>query len=195
MDTLWLYQLVGRIGNLLRAEERRACARFQLQPVHLNALSYIARSNRFSNTPAALTEFLSLTKGTVSQTLLVLEEKNLIRKRVDAVDRRIVRLALTPAGQMLITELVPPRAWSRACAQLSEATLSEGETWSATLLLSLQHAGRYRSFGVCRSCRHLLREGRTGFRCGLAAQSLEPAETEQICRKHESMDPASSHAD
>jgi DNA-binding MarR family transcriptional regulator len=75
VDTLWLYQLVAQIGNLLRAEERRACARFRLQPVHVNAMVYIARSNRFSNTPAALTEFLSLTKGTVSQTLLVLEQK------------------------------------------------------------------------------------------------------------------------
>lgn len=65
-----LYALLERIGNLLRAEERAAGLRHGPQPVHLQALRYVQSCNRYSNTPAALTEYLGLTKGTVSQTLL-----------------------------------------------------------------------------------------------------------------------------
>ena len=38
-------------------------------------LFYLNQANRFSNTPQALTEYLGLTKGTVSQTVLVLESR------------------------------------------------------------------------------------------------------------------------
>ena len=65
-----LLELVERLGNLMRAKLRRVSAQMQLQPVHMQALLYLSQANRYSNTPQALTEYLGLTKGTVSQSLL-----------------------------------------------------------------------------------------------------------------------------
>ena len=46
----------------------------QLEPVHLATLRYLCNCNRFSNTASAITEYLGQTKGTISQTLKVLEK-------------------------------------------------------------------------------------------------------------------------
>ena len=89
-------QLIEQLGNLLRAEERQAGSVHGLQPVHLQALHYLLRCNRYSDLPASVTDYLGLTKGTVSQTLLVLEKKRYIEKHPDVADRRSVHLALTP---------------------------------------------------------------------------------------------------
>ena len=68
----------------------------------MNVLVYLAQANRSSNTPAAVTEYLRLTKGTVSQTLLALERGNWLERIPDRRDRRVVRLHLTRDAQRLI---------------------------------------------------------------------------------------------
>jgi DNA-binding MarR family transcriptional regulator len=51
--------------------------------VHLQVLFYLNQANRFSNTRSQLTEYLGLTKGTVSQTVLVLARRRLISRYAD----------------------------------------------------------------------------------------------------------------
>ncbi len=92
------YEFLEHIGSLLRAELRKRGAEYGLQPAHLQALGFFAQANRYSNTPAALTEYLGVTKGTASQTLLVLENLGLVKKTEDAQDRRVVRVELTRKG-------------------------------------------------------------------------------------------------
>ncbi|MFN2812475.1 MarR family winged helix-turn-helix transcriptional regulator, partial [Escherichia coli] len=75
----------------------------------LSALHYLARCNRYSDTPLGVTEYLGLTKGTVSQSLKVLEGRGLISKLPDARDRRSVHLRLTDAGRALIEAVIPPQ--------------------------------------------------------------------------------------
>src|ERR1700758_2632729 len=94
-----LLELVERLGNLMRTELRKSGSDEGLQPVHVQALIYLSRANRYSNTPQALAEYLGLTKGTVSQTLLVLDRRGLIERYQDDVDRRVVRLRLSAAGK------------------------------------------------------------------------------------------------
>src|SRR4030065_1806393 len=82
---------VERLSLLTRADLRQAGAAQGLQPVHLQVLFYLNQANRFSNTPQALTEYLGLTKGTVSQTVLVLARRRLISRYADPRDGRGVR--------------------------------------------------------------------------------------------------------
>ena len=98
-NPLVLLELVERLGNLMRSEMRKAGSDETLQPVHLQALIYLTKANRYSNTPQALADYLGLTKGTVSQTLLVLDRRGLIERYQDDVDRRVVRLRLSAAGE------------------------------------------------------------------------------------------------
>src|SRR5207247_9188259 len=97
-NPLVLLELVERLGNLMRTELRKSGAEESLQPVHLQALLYLSKANRYSNTPQALADYLGLTKGTVSQTLLLLDRRGLVERFEDDIDRRVVRLRLSSAG-------------------------------------------------------------------------------------------------
>ncbi len=188
MQDKHLLTLVERVGGLLQAEQRRFGAGRGLQPVHLGILNYLARCNRFSNTPAAVTDYLGSTKGTVSQSLLVLERGGLIFKRSDPRDRRVVHLELTEAGSKLCGEPAVSALWETARQALGEEEWAAAEATVEKLLREVQKANRARTFGQCRGCQHLLREGREQFQCGLTGEPLLPAETLQICREHEEPD-------
>ena len=90
--------LIERVGRLLSSEAHAE----GLLPVQWEALRYLARANRFSKTAAALTAYLGITKGTVSQTLKALEAKGLVRKVPNEKDRRSNHLSITPRGQKLL---------------------------------------------------------------------------------------------
>lgn len=179
------YELLERIGSLLRAELRKRGAEYGLQPTHLQALSFFAQANRYSNTPAALTEYLGVTKGTASQTLLVLENLGLVNKTEDARDRRVVRVELTRRGRDILAALVPPELWIKASAKLSRCDLHEFIVGLEKVLRVMQQVNGARTFGVCRTCRHFLREEPDKFRCGLTREPLKAAESHKICREHE----------
>src|SRR5437868_9762752 len=102
-----LLELVERLGNLMRAELRRSGSDESLQPVHLHALIYLSKANRYSNTPQALADYLGLTKGTISQTLLLLDRRGLIERFEDEIDRRVVRLRLSTAGEQFLADAQP----------------------------------------------------------------------------------------
>ena len=73
MKTEQIYEYLERIANLLRTDTRKLGVGKGLQPVQMEALHYLSCCNRYSNTPVAVSDYLGLTKGTVSQTLGVLE--------------------------------------------------------------------------------------------------------------------------
>lgn len=178
-----ILELIERLGNLLRAGQRRAGQAAGLQPVHLQVLGYLARCNRFSNTPAALTAYLGTTKGTVSQTLAVLERNGLVERHADAADGRVVRFRLTRGGRAALRGLQTTPDWERALGTLSAAQRAAAESALDQLLRTLQQANGQRAFGVCRSCRHLQRQGR-GWRCGLNGEALDADDTARICHEH-----------
>lgn len=184
-----LHELLERLGHLLRAEQRRLGTAHGLQPVHLQALAYLARANRYSDSPIAAAEFLGVTKGTMSQTLRVLQERELVQADDDPADARRVRLRPTAKGRRLLAQL--PSALLRdalpaaAAAQLA-ASLTE-------LLRAMQRSADGRTFGVCRTCRHFRSEA-GGARCGLTGEPLPVEQTERLCREH-AFPPGSPSAD
>ncbi|MEN8763252.1 MAG: MarR family transcriptional regulator, partial [Thiogranum sp.] len=100
-DTGEVRDLIERLGNLVRANVRAVCSEYGLRPVQLEAMRFLTQCNRYSDTPQAVAEYLGLTKGTVSQTLKVLEKKGLLRKLGDAKDKRVVHLNPTAKGVRL----------------------------------------------------------------------------------------------
>ncbi|MDJ0689655.1 MAG: MarR family winged helix-turn-helix transcriptional regulator [Xenococcaceae cyanobacterium MO_188.B32] len=184
MDNTLLYQLLERIGNLLRAEQRLVGNELGLQEVHLQVLFYLSHCNRYSNTPLGVSDYLNATKGTISQSLKVLEKKGYIVKEADANDRRVVHLILTTQGQKLLKQVVPPSLFAHAVKELSDEQVKSLTTQLSLLLSRLQKANRARSFGVCHTCRFFLRE-EDGFRCGLTQEALSHDDSFRICREHE----------
>ncbi|MFQ5356720.1 MAG: MarR family winged helix-turn-helix transcriptional regulator [Mariprofundaceae bacterium] len=183
MDNVRLFELTEQIGSLLRSAKRNSENNAGLQPVHYQVLAYLGRCNRFSNTPAAVTAYLAITKGTVSQSLSLLERKGLVCKAPDLKDRRVVHLHLTRQGIQLLEGTMPPSIWKAACESLNEAELYAIQSSVESLLRSLQRANNSRMFGICHTCRYLINEKREYF-CGLTDEKLEPEETMQICHEH-----------
>jgi DNA-binding MarR family transcriptional regulator len=179
-----LHVLLERIDNLLRQEMRRGGAEGGLLPVQLQALHYLAICNRYSDTPQGVAEYLALTKGTVSQTLKVLESRGLVRKSTDPEDRRVVHLELTAAGRQALEASVPPPLLAAATTRLTARERKELETGLASLLDHLQQANDRRSFGVCRSCRYHRVISPALARCELLGAELSPEDASRICREH-----------
>lgn len=179
-----LLELTERLGNLIRVEMRRLGAAYKLHPVHLQALSYLRQANRYSNTPQALSEYLGLTKGTVSQSLLLLYRKGLVTRYVDEHDRRVVRLKLSAAGRRFMKDAQLAPIWQSAAANISPARSRTTVLVLQETLRNLQAMHQERTFGVCNTCAHLQRESARIYHCGVTGERLSVPETRQICRLH-----------
>lgn len=183
-----LFDLLERLSSLMRIWFRQHPLLADIQPIQLSALMYLARCNRYSNTPLGVTDYLGLTKGTVSQSLKTLESKGLIVKSQDARDKRSVHLELTPAARELLDAVLPP-AFLASAAQQMDANAEQLETLLGELLRNVQRGNDIASFGLCKTCRFHREENGAPF-CGLTHEPLTPGDAELICREHHPLDDA-----
>ncbi|MGA7181591.1 MAG: MarR family winged helix-turn-helix transcriptional regulator [Thiobacillaceae bacterium] len=183
-QSLVLLDTVERLGNIVRTGLRQAGTAQALQPVHIQALMYLSEANRYSNTPQALAEYLGLTKGTVSQSLLVLSRRRLISRYADEKDGRVVRLALTEKGKDILKEIGLTGHWRDALAQASPARLNSAIKVLKEALSELQRRNGHKTFGICVTCRHHLHIGPRSYVCGLTKEKLSSGEVRKICREH-----------
>lgn len=180
-----LHELLDRIGLLLRTGKRRLGTAVALQPVHLQALEYLQRCNRYSNTPAAVGAYLGQTKGTVSQSLKLLVREGYLEKENDPADRRVVRLQLTDKGRALLGELAAEDDWTRAEAALPPEHREAVTQGLERLLKALQQEHGGRAFGVCSTCRHFQAGPDGNHHCGLTGEPLSDDDSRRICHEHE----------
>ena len=185
MKTAVIYEYLERIANLLRTDTRKAGVGKGLQPVQLEALHYLSNCNRYSDTPAAVADYLGLTKGTVSQTLNVLEFAGFIEKRPDTKDRRVVHLKMTERGEALIAEAIPPQILQTAMELTNEADQAVILEGLDRVLTAMQRANQLRTFGQCKACRHHRVEDEERHRCNLTGEYLSLEDSDKICREHE----------
>jgi len=183
MTIISLQGTLERLTTLVRGDLRASLLEYGLQPVQFEALYYLSKCNRYSDTPMAVTEYLGQTKGTISQTLKVLEREGLIKKKGDVLDKRVSHLALTEAGQEIINKVVPSLLLSRGLTTLPEKQQKEIEDNLVKLLRAVQQGNELKSFGQCASCSHNIKSA-NGILCGLTEESLTEADTQLICREH-----------
>jgi len=172
--------LLERLAALLHQSVRDHGQRHGLLPIHVQVLSYLARANRYSDLPIAIAEYFGMTRGTVSQSLTVLERRGFLQRRPDARDRRRVHFGLTAAGERVLQD-----SWTTQLEAALQFLPGQGaglEDALRELLTGLQRQNGQQSFGVCRDCAHLLAEGR-GWRCGLTREPLVARDTGKICRE------------
>jgi DNA-binding MarR family transcriptional regulator len=159
----------------------------ELNPAQWEALRYLSRANRFSRTPAALAGYVG-SRGTISQTLIALEQKGLASRQSSRRDGRSVELALTRRGEAVLTG-DPLR---RLADDITAATGGDAGELLATLqgILSATIARNDgRAFGVCRTCRHFRRNAKPGsaspHHCSLLDEALSGYDGGAICQEHE----------
>lgn len=88
---------VGRACQSMQAALTKALAPLDLKPQHLDVLVNLYRFEGL--TQQELARKLLVGRSNVSMTLPQLEKRGLIERQGDAVDRRILRLRLTPTGR------------------------------------------------------------------------------------------------
>lgn len=183
MQDTTTFRLFERITLLLEAEERKGCTARGLKLVHARILDYLANCSSHSDTPMAVAEYLRLTKGTVSQSISVLERKGYLNKTPDSTDKRVVHLSLSVMGRQLLTELKPLNIFAEAEQLLATQQVTTiGEALSAVLLV-LQQTHQTKSFGVCGSCSHFV-ERENYNQCTVSQIPVSSADVEKICRHH-----------
>lgn len=185
MNYLTTQQLIERLAGLVRNETRNQLLEFGLQPVQFEALHYLSICNHYSDTPMGVTDFLGQTKGTVSQTLKVLEKKSLLTKVSDEKDKRVTHLVVTDKGRELIDQVFPLPIIRKAEETISKANLGEINDSLIHLLSSLQKVNQLKSFGQCYTCEHNIALPNNKFLCGLTKESLNHTDLNLICREHE----------
>jgi DNA-binding MarR family transcriptional regulator len=174
-----------RLSRLMRAAEFGD----NLNPAQWEALRFLARANRFSNSPGALTRYLGATKGTISQTVKALERKELIEKTERPGEKRSVVLRLTRAGNDMMAK-DPWSALTRSLEALGGKTRRRMEKGLAEMLAQEIARRVAPSFGSCATCRFWRADARTGDAqgphvCMLFDEPLSEAEATQICIAHE----------
>ena len=184
METGAIFQIFDRLEHLHRSYLREFSYQVGLNLRQLESLIYLGKCNRYSNTPAALTEYLGLTKGTVSQTILSLEKKRLLRKNSDKNDGRIVHLTLTRKAEKLLKQCSANSPLECSLAGYSAKSAALG-SMLLTLLTEVQRANQSRMFGACHTCAYFRRNGLgTAHQCGLTKEQLLAHESLKICREH-----------
>jgi len=179
-----VFELISCMAALIRSEERKRCSELKLQLTHLQVLEYISLCNKYSDTPAALANYLGMTRGTVSQTLIVLEKKGLLTKIQDTADKRVYHLQLTVAGVDILQQAKPTNLFEQANDLLGDDFSSlEGDALFVAALTALQKANHSQSFGVCKTCKNFTQR-ETGFFCELTKEVLSEIDADKICQEH-----------
>lgn len=170
----------------MRSNERSLGLEHGLQPVHVQVLSYLSLCNRHSNTPMSVTEFLGVTKGTVSQSVNVLERKGLITKSHDAKDGRVVHLNVTEAGRRFIESDYHQKDMLTTLEEMPYGDRQNLAELLTNLLIGLQHRNGGRMFAECPTCRHFRKYAfGDAHQCGLTLEPLSDEDSTKICREYE----------
>lgn len=184
MNKANVFDLIECMATLIRSEERKKCTELKLQLVHFQVLEYLSLCNKYSDTPAAIANYLGMTRGTVSQTLIILEKREFINKNQDALDKRVFHIKLLQKGLNILQKVKPTELFSKASAILvANSSITDGEDIFIEALIALQKANDSMSFGVCKTCKNFTRKSQ-GYFCELTQEKLTKKDSEKICQEH-----------
>jgi hypothetical protein len=126
----------------------------------------------------------------VSQTVIALERRGLVKKEINPADARSVRIELTELGRELLFE-APVEPLARAMQSLSGPRRAEIDQALSALLSAMVAESRGKTFGVCRMCCHFEQVGRHPaggpHRCRLLDAPLSTADSELICAEQQAI--------
>ena len=170
--------LIERLARVVQNDTFAA----DLKPTQWEALRYLSKANRFSCNPTALTAYLGVTKGTVSQTINALERKGLLKKASVTGDKRQVKLSLTTKGKKLLSK-DPINEIKIACEQMTQSQQTELRHSLKSLLINTLEIRERAPFGACKNCMYFRKNVKQGspHYCGLLEAPLSNEDSEKIC--------------
>jgi len=179
---------IERLARLMRAREHDQ----DLNPAQRKALRFLARANRFSNSPGALSRYLGATKGTVSQTLMALARKGYVSKAASQGSAKSVSLTLTEKGREALLR-DPWASLAQAAEDLGGKTRRRMRRGLEDLLERELARSDLAGFGICSTCRSFRERGRDGdargpHLCMAFDEALSREDASLICVDHRPRD-------
>jgi len=164
--------LIDRLARINAADEWAD----DINPSQWTALSYLSRANRFSRTPSQVADYMSATRGTVSQTLKSLLRKGLIEEVRSDADKRRVTYSVTPSGAVLLdrTSLL-----ADVLGDFDAPDLVVIEESLRSLVREMLDRRGNRAFGICKTCK-FHRPYQNGGYCELLQETLAAEESGQF---------------
>lgn len=180
-----VFDLIEYMAVLIRSEERRRCSELKLQLVHFQVLEYLSSCNKYSDTPASIANYLGMTRGTVSQSLIILEKRAFIEKTQDQTDKRVFHIQLLNDGLSILNKAKPTQLFTKA-AKILEKNLNQKDAEKILIksLTALQKANNSYSFGICNSCINFTKKP-ANFFCELTQEKLSRKDSQKICQEHQ----------
>ncbi|ECA1950183.1 MarR family transcriptional regulator [Salmonella enterica subsp. enterica serovar Virchow] len=177
-----LFDILERLVSLQMGHLYRHPQLKGLPATWVQILYYLTRCNGYSNTPAATTEYLGLTKGTISQSLNKLESEGWLTKENDGRDKRVIHLLLTPRAHEVMHDIM------QETLQEQWHSLPFPEEQLKTVFLAhlrtVQKNQGARLFGECRFCRFHQQQNGLPW-CGLTREPIPVESVTLICREFE----------
>ena len=143
------------------------------------AMRFFARANRLSRTPSAFASFNATTRGTASQIIKSLMQKDYLFRHQAVDDRRSVRLELTHSGQAIM-RYDPLHNLSDAIERLEGKLRMALRQALPALAGELAKIRDTVAFGTCGDCRHFSSGGTASY-CACIAAELESADLGRLC--------------
>ncbi len=183
LNNLSRFEIIEEITTLIRAKEREVCTSHKIQWSHLQILEYLTVCNRFSCTATAIVHFLGMTRGTVSQSLILMEKNGYLTKLPDSKDKRIHHLKLLEKGNHFVQQN-QDSSFSKHLSDIVQtlSSLSPTELFLPELI-SLQKTVKSPTFGTCNSCIHFNYKT-SGFYCNFLHEKLSQEDSYKICQEH-----------
>ena len=179
-----IFDLIEYMATLIRSEERKRCTELKIQMVHFQILDYLSSCNKYSDTPAAISNYLGITRGTVSQTLIILEKNEFIQKNQDKTDKRVFHIQLLDKAINTLEKVKTTELFSQASIILEKNSLTINcEVILTQALTALQKANKTYSFGVCNTCQNFSKIS-SGYFCELTKENLTKTDSQLICQEH-----------
>ncbi len=171
---IWL----ERLSSLYKSQMRQAVSAEGFQLVNLEILQYLSICNAYSNTAQALSEYLGQSKGSISQSLKIMDNSGHIERKKCEKDKRVVRIFLTPKGRSSLAKM----AQHMVTMPTEEPVILAG---IQSLLKAWQQQNNHQGFGQCVSCRFHQPHNSKSFKCGLTGEFLPTQEKLKLCREHD----------
>ncbi len=183
LSSLSIYEIIEEIMGLIRAKEREFCAGQKIQWSHFQILEYLIICNKYSGTASAISEYLGMTRGTVSQSINLMEKHEYVVKAQDLKDKRVHHLNVLEKGKKFI-ELSRHTDFALKFSEVTNKSIgmSESELF-VNELTALQKTIVSSTFGFCNSCCHFGYQNKS-FYCLLLQENLSSEDSYKICQEH-----------
>lgn len=178
---LHLAQVLERVGEISRALRWKQATESDLSILQLRILGFVNDHALEHVGVARLAEELQMSKPTISDSVKVLTDRNLLARKPDKLDGRSHTLKLTAAGKKCMAGTTPLDV---AVSDLPKASKEALLLSLLGVLESLFANGGMHVQRMCWTCQHYKGDRKNQHRCLLLEKTLAIAELRTDCPEH-----------